>query len=152
MFVTHLPIVLIAQGLDPSTVVSEGVDGDLLLSLSYDDFKADLGLSSLQAKKVLKNIEFAKELNEKAEEGGEDAEKLKEEMEALSLGKTSLEEKVHELEAALASKDDEIAELKSQIEEMKVKNETKAAAPAPQPAPAPAPKAAPPSHHRGPGE
>ena len=154
MFVTHLPIVLIAQGLDPSTVVSEGVDGDLLLSLTYDDFKADLGLSSLQAKKVLKNIEFAKELNETAEEGGgEETEKLKEEMEALSLGKTSLEEKVHELEAALASKDEEIAELKSQIEEMKVKNETRAAAPAPQPAPAPAPKAAPPpSRHRGPGE
>ena len=39
MFVTHLPIVLVAQGLDPSTVVSEGVDGDLLLSLAYDDFK-----------------------------------------------------------------------------------------------------------------
>jgi hypothetical protein len=51
-----------AQGLDPSKFVSEGVDGDLLLSLSIDDLKNDLGLSSLQAKKVMKNIEFSKSL------------------------------------------------------------------------------------------
>ena len=28
-----------AQGLDPSNIISEGVDGDLLLSLAEDDFK-----------------------------------------------------------------------------------------------------------------
>ena len=45
------------------TFVEEGVDGDLLLSLTVDDLKNDLGLSSLHAKKVLKNIEFTKNLN-----------------------------------------------------------------------------------------
>ncbi len=49
-----------AQSIDPTTVIAEGVDGDLLLSLSADDLKADLGLSGLQAKKVMKNIEFSK--------------------------------------------------------------------------------------------
>jgi len=50
----------------------------------------------------------------------------------------------------MASKDDQIAELKKQMEEMKIENEkskevaVEKAAPAPQPAPAPA------KHHRGP--
>jgi len=56
--------------------VSEGVDGDLLLSLSIEDLKNDLGLSSLQAKKVMKNIEFSRSLTE-GNGGGEDAEKVK---------------------------------------------------------------------------
>ena len=53
-----------AQSIDPSTVIAEGVDGDLLLSLSADDFKSDLGLSGLQTKKVMKNIEFSKYLTQ----------------------------------------------------------------------------------------
>ena len=61
-----------AQGLDPSKFVSEGVDGDLLLSLSVDDLKNDLGLSSLQAKKVMKNIEFSKNLAGGSGGGGDD--------------------------------------------------------------------------------
>ena len=144
-----------AQGLDPSKVVSEGVDGDLLLSLSDEDLKNDLGLSGLQTKKVLKNIEFSKEQFAKVEEGcgdGEELDKLRGDMEAVSLDKSSLEEKVHELETTLASKDEEIAELKKQMEEMKIENEkskevaVEKAAPAPKPAPAPS------RHHSGPGE
>ena len=143
-----------AQGLDPSKVVSEGVDGDLLLSLSDEDLKNDLGLSGLQTKKVMKNIEFSKEQFVKVEGGGgdEETDKLRGDMEAISLEKSSLEDKISELESAMASKDEEIAELKKQMEEMKIENEkskevaVEKAAPAPQPAPAPA------KHHRGPGE
>ena len=144
-----------AQGLDPSKVVSEGVDGDLLLSLSDEDLKNDLGLSGLQTKKVLKNIEFSKEQFAKVEEGSsnnEELDKLRGDMEAVSLEKSSLEEKISELQSAMASKDEEIAELKKQMEEMKIENEkskevaVEKAAPAPKPAPAPS------RHHRGPGE
>jgi hypothetical protein len=53
---------LVAQGLGDHAFkfVEEGVDGNLLLTLSTDDLKNDLGLSSLQAKKLLKNVEFSK--------------------------------------------------------------------------------------------
>lgn len=51
---------LSAQGIDSSKAIEEKVDGDLLLSLSADDFKSDLGLSGLQSKKIMKNIEFSK--------------------------------------------------------------------------------------------
>ncbi|KAK1736988.1 hypothetical protein QTG54_012433 [Skeletonema marinoi] len=123
-----------AQGLDPTQFVSEGVDGDLLLSLSIDDLKNDLGLSSLQAKKVMKNIEFSKSLAGGG--GGEDVEKVKE-----------LEAKVETLEDDVKAKDDEIAELKRKMEKM-----TTAVAPAPAPTPAPKPAPAPaPPQRRGPG-
>lgn len=52
-----------SQGLDPSVIVAESVDGKLLLDLSAEDMKSDLGLSGLQAKKVLKNIEYSQSLN-----------------------------------------------------------------------------------------
>ncbi len=126
-----------AQGLDPSKFVSEGVDGDLLLSLSIDDFKNDLSLSSLQAKKVMKNIEFSKNLAG-GSGGGEDDEKVKE-----------LEAKVETLEDDVKVKDAEIAELKKKMEELKM-GKQKAVAPTPTPAPKPAPAPAP-SQHRGPG-
>ncbi len=125
-----------AQGLDPSKFVSEGVDGDLLISLSVDDLKNDLGLSSLQAKKVMKNIEFSKNLAG-GSGGGEDDEKKE------------LEAKVESLEGDVKAKDDEIAELKKKMEEMKMEKE-KAAAPTPAPAAKQAPAPAPPQR-RGPG-
>eukprot|EP00573_Skeletonema_grethae_P002713 CAMPEP_0201685564 /NCGR_PEP_ID=MMETSP0578-20130828/281_1 /ASSEMBLY_ACC=CAM_ASM_000663 /TAXON_ID=267565 /ORGANISM="Skeletonema grethea, Strain CCMP 1804" /LENGTH=199 /DNA_ID=CAMNT_0048169491 /DNA_START=78 /DNA_END=677 /DNA_ORIENTATION=- len=126
-----------AQGLDPSKFVSEGVDGELLLSLSIDDFKNDLGLSSLQAKKVMKNIEFSKNLAGDGG-GGEDDEKVKE-----------LEAKVETLEDDVKAKDAEIAELKKKMEELKM-GKQKTVAPTPTPAPKPAPAPAP-RQHRGPG-
>lgn len=125
-----------AQGLDPSKFVSEGVDGDLLLSLSVEDLKSDLGLSSLQAKKVMKNIEFSKSLAGGNGGGGEDEEKVK----ALAADKK-------ELEAKIKAQDDEIAELKKKMSEMKMETQ-KAAAPAPTSAPAPKHTSAP---ARGPG-
>ena len=51
---------LTAQGIDASKAIEEKVDGDLLLSLTAEDFKSDLGLSGLQSKKIMKNIEFSK--------------------------------------------------------------------------------------------
>lgn len=155
---------LTAQGLGEQApkFLEEGVDGDLLCSLSIDDLKNDLGLSGLQAKKVLKNIEFSKHLKDAGENGGgggEEAEKLKEEIQAitgrkeeykakahtLEGDKASLEEKIQALEEALNAKDDEIAHLKHDMEKLTVK-----AVPEPvaQAAPAPAPKPAPQSHHQ----
>lgn len=43
-------------------IVAEGVDGTLLLGLTAEDMQSDLGLSSLQTKKVLKNIEYTQSL------------------------------------------------------------------------------------------
>ena len=137
---------------------AEGVDGDLLLSLTADDLKNDLGLSGIHAKKVLHNVEFSKDLCAAAEGGGEDVEKLREELkaalgeggelkaklEALEGDKTSLEEKLTALEDATKAKDAEIEELKKKMEGMEVKAK---AAPAPAPAPPPAP--APVPHRRG---
>lgn len=147
---------LTAQGLGDKApaFVEEGVDGDLLLSLTIDDLKNDLGLSGLQSKKVLKNIEFSKELLASAGGGGggEEAEKLKEDKEELKTlvlsltgDKDTLQEKVQALEDALQGKNDEIAELKKQMEGMTMTKSAPppAPAPAPTPAPAPAPKSAP---------
>lgn len=163
---------LTAQGLGEKApaFVDEGVDGDLLLSLSIDDLKNDLGLSGLQSKKVMKNIEFSKNLTTASEgggEGGEEVEQLKEDIKNLTAAKEALEQKVHDQDVAMMVKDDEIAELKGQVESMSVPVVVEAepepepepepvAAPAPPPEPkrSPAPAPAPaPSHHgrRGPG-
>jgi len=137
---------LTAQGLgdDAPKFVEEGVDGDLLLSLTVDDLKADLGLSGLQAKKVMKNIQFSKDMTAAASGGGDEAEKLKEEVKAITGDKATLEEKVQALEDAMNAKDSEIAQLTSEMRAMKVESEKAQAqalarAPPPQPAPAPAP-------------
>ena len=134
---------------------AEGVDGDLLLSLTVDDLKNDLGLSGIHAKKVLHNVEFSKNLCAAAEGGGEDVEKLREELkaalgeggelkakvEALTDDTTSLEEKLQALEEATKAKDAEIEELKKKMEGMEVKAKAAPApAPAPPPAPAPVPR------------
>lgn len=46
---------------------ANGVDGGLLLDLSLSDLTTDLGLSSLQAKKVLRQIDFTKSLSSSAD-------------------------------------------------------------------------------------
>jgi len=63
MLISHVGMWMASQGLDPSVIVAESVDGKLLLDLSAEDMKSDLGLSGLQAKKVLKNIEYSQSLN-----------------------------------------------------------------------------------------
>ena len=64
MLISHnIGMWMASQGLDPSVIVAESVDGKLLLDLSAEDMKSDLGLSGLQAKKVLKNIEYSQSLN-----------------------------------------------------------------------------------------
>ena len=139
---------LVAQGLGDhaSKFVEEGVDGDLLLTLSADDLKNDLGLSSLQAKKLLKNVEFSK-MTGLSDNKGNEVDKLMEEV-------NGLEENVQVLEHAAKSKDREIAELRSKTSGMQVTAppppqpvpQSRAPAPAPKPAPAPAPA------RRGPGK
>ncbi|KAL9190512.1 hypothetical protein ACHAXT_000218 [Thalassiosira profunda] len=65
--------------------VSEGVDGDLLLSLTAEDLKSDLGLSSIQAKKVLKNVESSQMVREAAESGEEEVEELREHVQEMAV-------------------------------------------------------------------
>jgi hypothetical protein len=52
---------LTAQGLSDHVpkFLTAGVDGDVLVSLEIDDYTNELGLSMLQAKKVMSNIEFS---------------------------------------------------------------------------------------------
>ncbi|KAL3811955.1 hypothetical protein ACHAXA_011282 [Cyclostephanos tholiformis] len=133
---------LIAQGLgeQSSKFLAEGVDGDFLLTLSADDLKNDLGLTSLQAKKLMKNIEFSKTIGA-SDEKGKEVDKLMREV-------NELEEKVQVLQHAVKAKDREIAELRNKISGMQV-TETRSPAPpqpvphspahAPKPAPTPAP-------------
>lgn len=146
---------LTAQGLgdDAPQFVEEGVDGDLLLSLTVDDMKADLGMSGIHAKKVLKNIEFSKGLTAAASGGGEETEALKEELETITEHKESLEQKLQELEDAIKVRDDEIAKLMSDMEAMKVENNQTVASEAPAPPRAPTPEPAPepaPAHRAAP--
>mmetsp|Transcript_13428 Transcript_13428/g.28652 ORF Transcript_13428/g.28652 Transcript_13428/m.28652 type:complete len:184 (+) Transcript_13428:98-649(+) len=139
---------LTAQGLgeEAPRFVDEGVDGGLLLTLGIDDFKNDLGLSSLQTKKLMRNIEFTRILTQS--EGGasnEETEKLKHDVEVLEGRVCRREEKIKELT-------EEIKRLKmaSEHSEAQAVHEPDPEAirkPEPEHAPAPTPK---PSHHQAP--
>jgi hypothetical protein len=115
---------LVAQGMGnhADKFLAEGIDGDLLLSLTAEELKTDLGLPSLQAKKILKNIEFTQSLTSKGDGEGDKV-------------------KIHELEDAVKARDVEIEQLKQQLAALTTKEK---AAPAPSPKHAPAPA---PSHH-----
>jgi hypothetical protein len=106
------------------------VDGGLLLTLEKDDLTGDLGLTSLQAKKVLRELDFTKSLSEGG--GGDD---LSKEMKQLQVDIKHCEEQIEEKDAKIAKLERELAELRP---------------PPPAPAPAQAPKAAPPPHHGAP--
>ena len=92
------------------------VDGETLIDLSVDDLVKELGLTSLQAKKVLR-------LLRSAEGGGDgDSEQSKE-----------LEAEVASLKQQLGEKDRKIQELQDQLIEMQKAAAPKQAPPAPPP-------------------
>jgi uncharacterized protein YdcH (DUF465 family) len=132
-------------GTKAETFVTEGVDGQLLLDLTDEEFKNDLGLSGLQTKKLMKNIKFTQELTAKAEDG-DDADELSEKIKSLTAENDSLDDKIEELESKIAERDAEIEQLKKQIEELKAPIVVEAEPePAPvvveaRPAPVPAPE------------
>jgi hypothetical protein len=101
------------------------VDGDMLLSLTAEDFVDPLGLTSLQAKKIKRSLEFTKQLaNESGGGGGEEA-----------------ASKIKALEEINEYLKNENAALKMQLQEFQnAKARPPAAAPAPPPKPAPAPQ------------
>ena len=121
----------------PSDVVDKfrenAVDGDMLVGLTMDDLQGDdLGLSKLQAKKLMQQLDFTKELASTmsgASGGGDDDD-------ASTAQMAELEQKVQDIQA-------ENAALKAQIEEYEKAKAAAAAAAAPPP-PEPAPRAAPP--------
>lgn len=141
---------LTVQGLGAKTetFVAEGVDGDMLLSLTEEEFKSDLRLSNLQTKKIMKNIAFTQELIEDAEGGNEkEVSELEGKLKALTDENEDLEEKVEALEGQICAKDSEIEELKKQLQVLKAKEEeveipVVEGSPVPVEAPAPAP-----AHH-----
>eukprot|EP00804_Cyclotella_cryptica_P031261 CCRYP_011078-RA/>CCRYP_011078-RA protein AED:0.03 eAED:0.03 QI:370/1/1/1/1/1/2/382/181 len=131
---------LTVQGLGEKaeTFMAEGVDGNLLVSLTLDEFKNDLGLSGLQAKKVMKNIEFTKELGNG---GGGDSGELEEKIRALRRENEVLEDKVESLQGTIVERDAEIKQLRRKIESLSPHKKEVHAAPAPvhhhSPSPAP---------------
>jgi hypothetical protein len=94
------------------------VDGAMLVTLNKEDLTGDLGLSSLQAKKVMNSVESTTEIT--GEGGGGDA--------------------TAEQKAFVEKLMQENAQLKAELASLK---EPRQAAPAPTPAPAPAPAPAP---------
>jgi hypothetical protein len=109
---------------------ANAVDGSLLLTLDKQDLTTDLGLSGLQAKKLLQELEFPKSLSE----GGSGGD-LSEGMQQLQIDNKGLEEQIKEKDAKIEKLEKELAALRP---------------PPPAPAPAPAPKAAPPPRQGAP--
>lgn len=101
-----------------------GVDGNLLCSLTKDDLTNDLSLSGLQAKKVLLEIEFAQGLTSGGGGGADPAE-------------------LEALQSQLAEKDTKIAQLEQELAALKQPEP-----PVVHATPAPAPRPAPPPQYR----
>jgi hypothetical protein len=105
---------LIAGGLGEhaNNFLAEGVDGDLLLTLTIHDIKNDLGLSSLQAKRLMKNIEFSKNIGAAPLSNDEELNKLMAEV-------NELDEMVHTLHSEVDKRNREIAELRGKMSKMR---------------------------------
>lgn len=110
---------LTLQGLGEKadTFIAEGVDGNLLVTLTPDELKNDLGLSGLQAKKVMKNIEFTRELGA-GSGGGEESEELEKKVRALKRENEMLEDKVESLQGTITERDAEIRELRRKLDSL----------------------------------
>lgn len=119
------------------------VDGDLLLTLTDEDLKGDLGLTNLQAKKVKRSIEFTKSLESQeasSGSGGGDDE--------LAAKVEQLELEAKELRERLVEKDEKIRDLEMEIQKSQPAPEPE---PEPEPERAPAPAPAPAPSRREPG-
>jgi hypothetical protein len=68
---------------------ANAVDGSLLLTLEKEDLTGDLGLTGLQAKKVLQELEFTKSLSDSDGVGV-----LSKDMEKLQLDNKNLEKQI----------------------------------------------------------
>jgi uncharacterized protein YdcH (DUF465 family) len=144
---------LTVQGLGAKaeTFIAEGVDGDLLLELTEEEFKNDLGLSGLQTKKIMKNLAFTKELIADGEGTNEnEASKLEEKAKKLADENEELEEKIASLEAKVDEKDAEIEDLRKQLESLAHKNEPEEEIPVVQGTPVSVEAPAPASVHHAP--
>jgi hypothetical protein len=117
-------IMAIGLGSKVDAFRENAVDGDMLLSLTAEDFVDPLGLTSLQAKKIQRSLDFTKQLANESSGGGGGGEEAANKIKALE-----------EINEYLKN---ENAALKMQLQEFQNAN-----APPPKPAPAPAPKPAP---------
>eukprot|EP00586_Coscinodiscus_wailesii_P012867 CAMPEP_0172492862 /NCGR_PEP_ID=MMETSP1066-20121228/24118_1 /TAXON_ID=671091 /ORGANISM="Coscinodiscus wailesii, Strain CCMP2513" /LENGTH=193 /DNA_ID=CAMNT_0013262703 /DNA_START=67 /DNA_END=648 /DNA_ORIENTATION=- len=95
------------------------VDGGMLLELNMDDLRDELGLSRLQAKKLLRTLKFTKNVTdspsgEEEEEEEEDIETLTEKVDTLTEENEGLRATVEELEAAQTEIRDRLGELEGE--------------------------------------
>jgi hypothetical protein len=88
------------------------VDGGLLLTLDRDDLTGDLGLTGLQAKKLLQQLEFTKSLPEGGGGGGGGGGDLSDEMQKLQIGNKDLERQIKQKDARIAELERELAALR----------------------------------------
>ena len=122
---------LVAIGLGDKVDVfhTNAVSGDMLLELEDEDLKGDLTLTSLQAKKLKKCLEFQKSIGGG---GGEDSTKVDE-----------LEAEVSKLRSDLAAEEEKNAKLEEELKKLRLDEappeKTKETSPAP----------APQQHHQG---
>ncbi|KAL3796366.1 hypothetical protein ACHAW5_001692 [Stephanodiscus triporus] len=111
---------LTAQGLGDhvSKFLDAGVDGDVLVSLDVSDFMNDLGLSGLQAKKVMSNIEFSLDMvlgGSVKESGGGGG------MGDNGENERRLCRQVRELQDEVRYKDEQISDLNKRLHESRMK-------------------------------
>mmetsp|Transcript_89019 Transcript_89019/g.133490 ORF Transcript_89019/g.133490 Transcript_89019/m.133490 type:complete len:204 (-) Transcript_89019:94-705(-) len=116
-------LVAIGLGEKQGIFKENALDGDMLVNLSQEDFQNDLGLTKLQAMKVIRSVETSKQIAGAAGSGG-------------SGGADTAA-----LQAQIQALQSENFALKAQLDELMRARQPPA--PAPRPAPAPAPKPAP---------
>ena len=121
-------LLAIGLGSKAENFKEQGVDGSMLVLLSQEDF-ADLGLSSLQGKKILNSLEFSKNLAEGNGQGSSTADQ--EELQQLRDENSALRMQLAEYQKREAPPEEKAAR------EPKPEPVVAAAAPSPQPARAP---------------
>ena len=96
------------------------VDGETLTSLSNDDLTAELGLTNLQAKKVLRQIDETKEMIALREGSGAPAAAAGDggDSEELQLEIQQLKDKLEAKDATIASLEEENGSLKGEVEKL----------------------------------
>jgi hypothetical protein len=103
------------------------VDGNMLVSLAFDDLTADLGLTNLQAKKLVRDLETSKQMASGGDGGGNNAAALE------KAANASLKEENEKLRNRVVELTQENNALRAQISPPPVP--VPAAAPAPTPTP-----------------
>jgi len=101
-------------GLKNDSFLENGIDGEMLLSLSLDDLTIELGLDESEAQKLLTTIEHSKT---HASSGEKPTEKSEKEI-------SELQEKIEYIQKKLNHKDEKIEELRKEMAELELNSES----------------------------